>query len=86
MDSSKEQLIAVTFCVKLRKSAPETFAVLNTAHGDVVMKSIAYFNWHERFKGGRQSIDDDERPGRPSTSTDDPHVNKINTWRAQIDV
>ena len=34
---------------------------------------------HERFKSGRQSNDDDERPRRPSTSSDDPHVDKINT-------
>ena len=30
MDSLKEQRIAVKFCVKLGKSATETFAVLNT--------------------------------------------------------
>ena len=53
--------------------------MFNTAYDGVVMKRIACFKWHERFKGGRQSIDDDERPGRPSTSTDDPHVDKINT-------
>lgn len=79
MDSLKEQRIAVKFCVKLGKSATETFAMLNTAYGDIAMKRTACFKWHERFKGGRQSVDDDERPGRPSTSTDDPHVDKINT-------
>ena len=79
MDSLKEQRIAVKFCVKLGKSATETFAMLNTAYGDIAMKHTACFKWHERFKGGRQSVDDDERPGRPSTSTDDPHVDKINT-------
>ena len=79
MDSLKEQRIAVKFCVKLRKSATETFAVLNTGYGDVAMKRTACFKWHERFKGGRQSVDDVERPGRPSTPTDDPHVDKINT-------
>ena len=79
MDGLKEQRITVKFCVKLGKSAAETFSVLNTAYGDVAMKRTACFKWHERFKGGRQSIDDDERPGRPSTSSDDPHVDKINT-------
>ena len=67
--------------MKLGKSVTETFAVLNTAYGDVAMKRNVYFKWHERFKGGRQSIDDDERHGRPSTSIDDPHANKINTAR-----
>ena len=75
----KGQRIAVKFCVKLRKPTTETFAMLNTAYGDVAMKRTTCFKWHERFKGGRQSIDDDERPGRPSTSTDDSDVNKINT-------
>ena len=51
--------------------------MLNTAYGDVAMKRTACFKWHERFKDGRQSIEDDERPGRPSTSTDDPQVDKI---------
>ena len=79
MDSLKEQRIAVKFCVKFRKSATETFAILNSAYGDVVIKRTACFKWHEHFKGDRQSIDDDERPGHPSTSTEDPHVDKINT-------
>ncbi|XP_033229511.1 uncharacterized protein LOC117181052 [Belonocnema kinseyi] len=43
------------------------------------MKRTACFKRHQRFKGGRQSIDDDELPVRPSTSTDDPYVEKINT-------
>ena len=59
MDSLKEQQIAVTFYVKLGKSATETFAMLNTAYGDVAMKHTAYFKWRERFKGGQQSIDKD---------------------------
>ena len=75
----KEQRIGVKFCVKLVKSATETFATPNIAHGDVAMKLAASFKWHERLKGGRQSIDDNERPGRPSTSNDGPNVNKINT-------
>ena len=79
MDSLKEQRIAVKFCVKLWISATETFSMFNTAYSDVATKNTACFKWHERFKGGRQSIDDDERPGRLSTSTDDPHVDKINT-------
>ena len=24
------------------------------------------FKWHKRFRDGRKSIDDDERPGRPT--------------------
>ena len=79
IDNLKEQRISVKFCVKLEKSAAETFAMHNTAYGDVSMKRTVRFNWRERFNGGRQFNDDDERPGCPSTSTDDPHVDKIKT-------
>ena len=37
MHSLKEQRITVIFCVKVGKSATETFAILNTAYDDVAM-------------------------------------------------
>ena len=37
------------------------------------------FQGHKRFKNGRLLVEDDERSGRPSTSTDDPHIDEINT-------
>ena len=79
MNKLKEQRFAVKFCVKLGKSTMETFAVLNTAYSDVAMKRATCFRWHKRFKNGRLSVEDDERSGRPSISTDDPHIDEINT-------
>ena len=73
MNNLKEQRFAVKFCVKLGKSTTKTFAMLNTAYGDVAMKRATCFRWHKRFKNGRLSVENDERSGRPSTSTDDPH-------------
>ena len=79
MNYLKWQQFAVKFCVKLGKSTTETFAMLNTAYGDVAMKRATCFRGHKRFKNGRLTVEDDERSGRPSTSTDDPHINEINT-------
>ena len=79
MNNLKEQRFAVKFCVKLGKSTMETFAMLNMAFGDVAMKRATCFTWHKRFKNGPLSVEDDERSGRPSTSTDDPHIDEINT-------
>ena len=79
MNNLKEQRFAVKFCVKLGKSTTETFAMLNMAYGDVAMKQATCFRWHKRFKNGRLSVEDDERSGRPSTSTDDPHIDELNT-------
>ena len=69
MNNLKEQRFAMKFCVKLGKSTTETFA----------MKRATCFRWHKRFKNGRLSVEDDERSGRPSTSTDDPHIDETNT-------
>ena len=79
MNNLKEQRFAVKFCVKLGKSTTEMFAMLNTAYGDVAMKRATCFRGHKRFKNGRLSVEDDKRSGRPSTSTDDPHIHEINT-------
>ena len=79
MNNLKEQRFAVKFCVKLGKSTTESFAMLNTAHGDVAMKRATCFRRHKRFKNGRLSVEDDERSGCPSTSTDDPRFDEINT-------
>ena len=79
MNNLKEQRFAVKFSVKLGKSTTETVSMLNTAYDDVAMKRAKYFRWHKRFKNGRLSVEDDERSGRPSTSTDDLHIDEINT-------
>ena len=36
--------------------------------------------WHERFRSGRESVEDDERSGRPSTAKTDENINKIKGW------
>lgn len=33
--------------------------------------------WYKDFKQGRESVEDEQRSGRPSTSTDDAHVEEI---------
>ena len=53
--------------------------MLNTAYGDVTIKRATCFRWHKRFKNVRLSVEDDEHFERPSTSTDDPHIDEINT-------
>ena len=42
MNNLKEQRFAVKFCVKLGKSTTETFAMLNTAYGDVAMQGMVW--------------------------------------------
>ena len=40
------------------------------------MSRTQCYKWFKRFKEGRTSVSEDPRPGRPSTSTDDRHVER----------
>ena len=46
---------------------------------DTLMRSNV-FRWHERFRSGRESVEDDERSSRPSTAKTDENINKIIGW------
>ena len=56
---------------------PETCRMLQKAFGDLTMSQKNVYKWYKNFKEGRERVDDLESPGRPSTSTDEQHVNQI---------
>ncbi|UYV75628.1 hypothetical protein LAZ67_13000795 [Cordylochernes scorpioides] len=51
--------------------------MLQTANGDAVMSRRRVFEWYKRFKEGREETADNERSGRPSTSTTPKKVDKV---------
>jgi transposase len=70
-DKLLEKCINIKFCAKLGKSASETLQILTEAYGaDAMIKSSVY-EWHKRFKEGREDVKDDERTGRPKTHRTD---------------
>uniref|UniRef100_A0A3Q1ERN1 Mos1 transposase HTH domain-containing protein n=1 Tax=Acanthochromis polyacanthus TaxID=80966 RepID=A0A3Q1ERN1_9TELE len=77
LDLKLEQRAKIQHCVKLGKSAKETLKILQKAYGKEAMSRSRCFVWHSRFKMGRTSLDDDDRPGRPSTSTTPENVQEI---------
>jgi hypothetical protein len=77
MDRKVEQRANVKFWVKLGKSVTETLNMLRQAYGDEAMSRTQCFEWYRRFKGGRTSLEDDERSGRPSTSITPENVERI---------
>ena len=76
-DRYLEQRISIKFCVKLNKSASETHHLLKEAYGDEVMSRARVFDWHKRFKEGREDIRDDARSGRPVTHRTDENIKKV---------
>ena len=59
-----EECYAIKFCFKLGKNATETYGKLQSAFGASCMNRASVFEWHNRFKEGRESVRDDERCGR----------------------
>ena len=41
------------------------------------MSRTQCYDWFKRSKEGRMSVGEDSRPGRPSTSRNDEHVEKV---------
>ena len=63
-EDTLEERYAIKFCFKLGKNATETYGKLQTAFRPSCMNRASVFEWHKRFKEGRESVGDDERCGR----------------------
>ena len=68
MQSGREDILeeryAIKFCFKLGKNAKKTYGMLLTAFRPSCMNRASVFEWHKRFKEGREFVRDDERCGR----------------------
>jgi hypothetical protein len=49
-----EQRVNVKFCVKLGKSATETYDLLKKVYGYECLSRTQVFEWFKRFKEGRE--------------------------------
>ena len=63
-ENTLQKRYAIKFYFKLGKNATETYGMLQTAFGASCMNRVSVFEWHKRFKEGRESVRDDERWGR----------------------
>ena len=63
-EDTLEERYAIKFFFKLGKNATETHGMLHTAFGASCMNRASVFQWHKRFKEGRESVRDDDRCGR----------------------
>jgi len=51
--------------------------MLVQVYGDNAMKKTEVYKWVKRFSGGRESVTDEERSGRPATSRTEENIAKV---------
>ena len=51
--------------------------MLQQAYGEDCLSCTQGHKWYQNVKSGRTSTEDDPKSGRPSTSMDDDHIEKV---------
>lgn len=59
------------------KTFTETHQMLRNAYGDDFLSRMQVYEWFGRFKSGRETLDDDERSGRPRTGLSEENIEKV---------
>ena len=72
-----EQRINLKFCFKIQKRAKGKQEMLKLVYGDVAVTINTVYKWFERLRNGCESVEDEERSGRPSTSKTQENVERV---------
>ena len=73
-EDALEERYAIKFCFKLGKNASDCFWT-------ILHESSISFEWHKRFKEGRESVRDDERFGRSKEVRTPESIGQIKNFR-----
>ncbi|KAJ8942882.1 hypothetical protein NQ318_007660 [Aromia moschata] len=74
---SMEQRVNLKYLVKLGKTFAEAYAMLKEEYGNECLFRTQVFECFQRFKEGRETTEDDPRPGQLPTSKTDENIEKI---------
>jgi len=67
----------IKFLTKQGKTPQTILEEMSAVYGDSCPGKTMVYKWHSLFKQGRESIEDDPRPGRPVEATSSDIVEKI---------
>ena len=79
-EDTLEEWYAIKFCFKLGENATETYGMFQIAFGASCMNWASVFEWHKRFKEGRESVRDDDRCGRSKEVRTPELIGQINNF------
>ena len=83
MADFREQRACIKFCFKLGKTATEHYEMLKKAFGEHAIGSQT-FQWFSWFKAGKTTADDDERSGRPVSSSTPEMIERVHQLSTRI--
>ncbi|UYV70186.1 hypothetical protein LAZ67_7002112 [Cordylochernes scorpioides] len=72
-----DQRTCIKFCVKNEIKCADAFRMLTVAYGEATLDRSNIYRWYEMFSEGQEDVNDEERAGRPSTSTTDEKINQV---------
>ncbi|UYV84019.1 hypothetical protein LAZ67_X000890 [Cordylochernes scorpioides] len=72
-----DQRTCIKFCVKNEIKCADAFQMLTVAYGEATLDRSNVYRWYKMFSEGREDVNDEERAGRPSTSTTDEKINQV---------
>ncbi|UYV66908.1 hypothetical protein LAZ67_4003299 [Cordylochernes scorpioides] len=72
-----DQRTCIKFCVKNEIKCASAFRMLTVAYGEATLDRSNVYRWYKMFSEGREDVNDEERAGRPSTSTTDEKINEV---------
>ncbi|UYV62181.1 hypothetical protein LAZ67_1008131 [Cordylochernes scorpioides] len=72
-----DQRTCIKFCVKNEIKCADAFRMLSVAYGEATLDRSNVYRWYKMFSEGREDVNDEERAGRPSTSTTDEKINEV---------
>ena len=61
--------MCIKFCIKNGTKCSKTLEMLKVAYGECTVCQKSVYKWYKLFTEGREEVNDDTRPERPSTST-----------------
>ncbi|KAG5338923.1 MOS1T transposase, partial [Acromyrmex heyeri] len=72
-----DQRICIKFCVKNKIKCADAFRMLTVAYDEATLDRSNVYRWYKMFSEGREDVNDEERAGRPSTSTTDENIDEV---------
>lgn len=75
--SVEEQRVIVKFFTAAGRCAADIHRQLQAVCGDSALAENTVRKWVREFKGGRTSVKDEQRPGRPKTASTDANIARV---------